>query len=148
MEKSRQELKSYFQTGDIPTEQHYADLIESCVNKVDDVSSVGTTDWVAPTLLNNFENFGSFQTSKYQDTRYRKLNGVVYIQGTIKGSEQGKVIFNLPEGFRPAERIFFGTLKYGNVAARIDILPNGDVFAESYHASWTSLNGILFIADN
>lgn len=36
MEQNRETLKSYFQTGDKPTEQEYKDLIDSCYNKLDD----------------------------------------------------------------------------------------------------------------
>lgn len=36
MEQTRETLKSYFETGDKPTEQEYQDLIDSCYNKLDD----------------------------------------------------------------------------------------------------------------
>lgn len=35
-DKTRDDLKGYFNTGDIPTESQFADLIESTLNKVDD----------------------------------------------------------------------------------------------------------------
>jgi hypothetical protein len=34
--KSRKTLKSYFQSGNLPTQQHFADLIDSMVNRLED----------------------------------------------------------------------------------------------------------------
>ena len=36
--QTRDILKSWFETGDKPTQQQFADLIDSCTNKSDDLS--------------------------------------------------------------------------------------------------------------
>ena len=42
--KDRHTLKSYFQKGDVPTEEQFAELIDSVPNIVDDGEAVRTED--------------------------------------------------------------------------------------------------------
>ncbi|MDX1701313.1 MAG: hypothetical protein R3250_11890 [Melioribacteraceae bacterium] len=39
-EEGRSTLKSYFETGDVPTQGQYANLIDSSVNKADDIPAL------------------------------------------------------------------------------------------------------------
>jgi len=208
--KTRSELKQYFETGKKPTQGEYADLIDSFVSRLDDdyvatlpnatttqkgiveqatiaesqsgtdnthfVTPKGTkraietfapalspvqsvndmtgditidlgTDsgWQTATLMNGILNNGGL----YQQARYRKKNGVVYIEGLVKGgTASGNVtIFKLPLNFRPNKRIVLNSVRGGNQIHRTDINSNGDVVCYSYSAAYTSISGISFLVD-
>ena len=207
MEQSRGILKSYFETGDKPTEQEYVDLIDSCLNKTDDafVSSIpdatttkkgiaeqatlaevdtgtdttrfvtpvgakravethalvksvngqtgnviitNTNDdsgWINATLLGTIGNKGGI----FQRARYRKLNGVVYIEGVVKGGNSNltNTLFNLPLGFRPTKTLMMMAMRSGFASTRLDVKPNGDVNCFRFNSSWTSICGISFVVD-
>ena len=138
MQKSRTELKGLFETGDVPTEQDYADLIDSFINRIDDDGV--DTGWVAPNLLNGIQNYGNGQA----DARYRKHYGVVYLQGVITGGSANDTIFQLPEGMRPQDKNVFTAINDDDTLARIDVLANGSVVLAQPSPAWTSLSGINF----
>ncbi len=135
--KNRTTLKTYFETGDKPTQSQFADLIDSSHNQTDD-----DTGWIEADLDNGFVNY----YNGYSKARYRRKNGVVYIDGLVKGGAKGKVIFTLPTGFLPDFRLIFPVLG-NNAALRVDILPNGDVTAVTHYIGWQSLFGISFVID-
>ena len=200
-QKNRTTLKSYFETGDKPTESQFEDLIDSFVSHQDDsfVSSLpnattsqkgiaeqatlaevnaGTDDsrfvtakgakqaaiihapvlsvngqtgnitvghdsgWQSASLINGFVHYGG----AYEPARYRRKNGVVYLQGLIKGGTAGSPIFHLPSDFRPSKRLIFAIIGNGNIA-RIDIDVNGVVIASVHYPQFMSLSGISFVVD-
>jgi hypothetical protein len=59
------------------------------------------TGWIAATLTNSWQNYPGYQV------KYRKINGIVYVQGVLNvAGGQGVTTtsaFTLPVGFRPAQ---------------------------------------------
>lgn len=129
--------------------------------------------WKTPTLLNGWVDYGS----TWQGARYRRLGGVVYIQGLVK-SGTASTVFNLPAGYRPAAALMFSTMTYSrtsggasdattgpasagtahthehahthdmtNHVGRLDIKANGDVIAGAFHSNWISIS-CSFPAEN
>lgn len=94
------------------------------------VASVEDTGWIVPTLTGGYTNFGS----GYAVTRYRRINGVVHIEGTVAAGNVGQVIFSLPPGFRPAlEKLFITSANAG--IADVRVRPSdGAVYAPGYYA--------------
>lgn len=82
------------------------------------------TDWVVPTLVNSWVNFGA----GHQTARYRRLGGVVYVEGLIKDGVIGSTAFTLDSGFRPAATLGFGAVDGTNTAnGRMDVFGSGVV---------------------
>lgn len=82
------------------------------------------TGWISASLQNGWVNFGG----AYSIAEYRRLNGIVYVQGLIKSGtiNPGTVLFNLPVGFRP--RAYFISPAWGNGGgSAIEVAPNGNV---------------------
>lgn len=119
-----------------------------------------------PETTSNWNNITSFSSpiSNYDSSnpvRYRKKNGVVYLEGYIKGGTSqtngtGYGLFTLPTECRPTRAISFPIVRAGNtsgtiptstVVGRIDILPNGIVYGVNYSNIWSSLSGISFVVD-
>lgn len=230
-QENRNTLKQYFETGKKPTEQEYANLVDSTVNNDEDKASVaeaqaGNDDvkyitsktakrsvetfasdavpsatistkgkvelatlievqtgtdseravtpegakraaeihspvlsvnnqtghvvlgedsgWQTPSLLNGITD----HSTGYQGARYRKKDGVVFVEGLVKGgTATGTVtIFNLPTGFRPSKRLIMNTYR-ANGVFRTDIAPDGSVICFSYNSTLTSISGISFLVD-
>jgi len=84
----------------------------------------------------------------YHSARYRKKNGVVYIEGMVKGgtATDELVLFTLPIGYRPTKRIILNTFR-ANGIQRTDVESNGNVRCYKYNPGWTSISGISFLVD-
>jgi hypothetical protein len=117
-------------------------------------SSGGGTDWVdapsggtpvveawqTPTFTNSWANFGG----GYNPAGYFKDNsGVVHLRGLVRSSVLGAAIFTLPNTHRPPGRAIFSVMS-NNLAARVDVLNNGQVVPVSGSSAWISLEGITF----
>ncbi len=100
--------------------------------------------WQTPSLSNGIVNY----STSFQGVRYRKKNGVVFIEGLVKGGTAtgNVVIFRLPLGFRPGKRIILNTGR-SNGIQRTDITSSGDVICYSYNTIWSSISGISFLVD-
>lgn len=100
---------------------------------------------LAPTLLNSWVNYGSgYAPAGY----YKDLSGMVHVEGMIKDgtTTSGTNLFNLPAGFRPAERMSFAAASV-SVIARIDVLADGNVQAiTSVSSGFLALNNVHFLA--
>lgn len=108
------------------------------------LTSGSDSGWQNASLLNGIQNYGS----TYQNARYRKKDGVVFIEGLVRfGTPTGSQtdIFILPSGYRPSKRIILNTIKSGNVMTRIDVLSSGHVKCYDYSTSWTSIAGLSFV---
>lgn len=84
------------------------------------------TGWITPTLLNSWSNLGS----GYVAARYRRLNGIVYVQGTVTGGTvtSGTNILNLPAGFRSSATMQFPVATTSaSGAARIEMAADGNI---------------------
>lgn len=106
----------------------------------------GTPATFSPTLQNGWANYGDgFTAAEY----WKDSDNVVHVSGLIKdgGTADGTVIFTLPVGFRPGlKQLFPSTLSSG--IGRIDVNDNGNVVAKIVNATYTSLSGISFRAEN
>lgn len=102
---------------------------------------------IAPSLLNNWQNYGG----AYESAAYWKDKcNVVHISGMVKGGTiaDGTVIFTLPSGYRPRSPEKFITVSV-NAICIIDIYTNGSVTIRAgANASWLSLSGISFTSGN
>lgn len=103
------------------------------------------TNWTAPTLQNSWVNFGGI----HAPVGYTKTSdGVVTLKGLIKNGTTGTgvILFNLPTGYRPVLQHIFH-VSMAQVAARVDVLPNGNVVLQSTGSNaWISLSNISFVA--
>lgn len=99
-----------------------------------------TPDWILPTLLNNWVNFGS----SFNAAEYRKdQNDVVYLRGTVKNGTLNSVGFNLPTGYRPSTNRVFATVANGAFAYVVIYTDGNVLFASASNVSF-SLDGISF----
>lgn len=100
-------------------------------------------DWVGPTLLNSWADFGSGT----QGARFRKTpDGTVHVQGTVSGgSSASAVVFTLPAGYRPAAELRLPGVSAAG-AAELRITAAGDVsLATGGSTTWASI-GVTFAA--
>jgi len=100
----------------------------------------------ADQYLNGFAARNDFG---YPNSRYtRTLDGEVIIEGlvTTPGSPNGKVIFNLPTGFRPDSNRIFAVVS-NDAAAVVEVQSDGDVVCRvAANTNWLALDGIRFRA--
>jgi hypothetical protein len=89
-------------------------------------------------------NFGA----GYEVASFRRFpDGTVEVRGLVSGGIAGPV-FVLPPGYRPRRQLLFAVITDPNAVARVDVLPNGQVYAAAgCSAVWTSLSGVRFFAD-
>lgn len=98
--------------------------------------------WTSVTFQNSWTNVGS----GYQDARYCKVGGVVYVEGLIKSGTIGLAAFTLPVGFRPAARIIYAVPVYNDVHGRADVTAAGEILPMTTGANpWYSVT-LSFVA--
>lgn len=97
-------------------------------------------NWIAPTLLNGWINFGSPQsTAAY----YKDDFGIVHLKGVLKSGSIGFSLFNLPVGYRPSEYINFAVIS-NNAIGKVAITPTGDVNSSVGSNANFPIDGIAF----
>lgn len=96
---------------------------------------VSDTGWFNLVVGNSWVSFGG----AFVAPRYRRVNGQVYVQGTIKSGSTG-VIATLPVGCRPSATLVFITPANAGVAD-IRIATNGEITVFTYYAGGS--NGIV-----
>lgn len=97
------------------------------------------TGWATPTLQNGWSSIGS----GYVAARYRRLNGIVYVQGTISGgtTTDGTVLFNLPAGFRPSASAQYPVAAGSSSGTmRVEVQSSGNVVLRTPVVSPFSIN--------
>lgn len=100
------------------------------------------TSWVNLTLLNSWLAYGG----GYVTPRYRKVNGIVYIEGLLAVATLiGNHIATLPVGFRPPASVLF-PVHTGEPwgLGRIDVYSDGRIVRESGNTNYVSISGIKF----
>jgi Tfp pilus assembly protein PilE len=98
--------------------------------------------WATFDLQSNWEDYNnSYATHAFTRTK----DGVVMLKGLIRLGTSG-FIGTLPVGYRPSERLIFGTSTNPDQSSRVDILPNGEIHAIAMDAGWLSLDGINFMS--
>lgn len=118
-------------------------LIENGAINADHISA--QESWVVPTLQNSWVEYGSI----FHGPAYMKDHlGFVHLRGLLKdGTSSSAIMFTLPTGYRPTERIIFSTTS-STGQARMDITSDGEVQPGSgASVSYTSISGIYFKAE-
>lgn len=95
-----------------------------------------------PGFQNSWVNF----SATFGDARFRKINGIVQMEGLVKNGTANN-IFTLPVGYRPYARIIKCTITNPNTYGRLDIASNGTVVRVAGSASWFSIFA-RFVASN
>jgi hypothetical protein len=109
-----------------------------------------------PATFNGWQNLTPlkggwvFYGSPHSTAQYAKGNDdIVIVKGLVKSGTitNGTVVATLPPGYRPKEKMLLTTV--GNQHhTRVDVAPNGDItFEGTADAGWTSLDPIIFIAE-
>jgi Tfp pilus assembly protein PilE len=105
-----------------------------------------TGTWTTIPLVNSWVAYsGSFASPQYTKT----ADGMVTLKGLIRSGTitSGTVIGTLPAGFRPAKTALIDSICAG-LFCRFDIENNGNIIARAgISATWTSLDGITFLAE-
>ncbi|RFS16920.1 hypothetical protein [Emticicia sp. C21] len=107
---------------------------------------LNSPDFIAPTLLNSWVNFGSgYSTVGY----YKDKESVVHLKGFIKGgtTTQNTVLFTLPFGYHPSETRVFTVASGDGTFGRVNITSLGSVQFYSGVNTYLSLDGISFRAE-
>lgn len=101
--------------------------------------------WTTLSLLNSWTFYGS----GYFVPRYRKVSGVVQLDGLLKHptTPSNNTIAILPSGFRPPDdTLFYVICGDPVVAGRLDISPIGVLLRTSGSTGYISLGGICYKA--
>ena len=120
-------------------------ILADAVNLLYDLDSwheIGTSG--EPVFQNSWTNYGSPYTVA---AFYKDPYNVVRLKGFITGgtSTDGTVVFTLPEGYRPSERIVLTTENSGWNPMSIDVYQNGEVKIYNVtNNSWITLDGLAF----
>lgn len=104
-------------------------------------------DFVAPTLLNSWVNYGSgYSTAGY----YKDKESVVHLKGFITGgtTTTNTSLFFIPVGYRPAETRVFTVASGNGTFGRVDVTPLGEIRFISGLNTNLSLDGISFRAED
>lgn len=111
---------------------------------------------ISPTMTNGWVNYN---TNNYIFAGYSMApDNMVMVEGKIKNgtvptSSATVKIFTLNSGYRPAKRMVFLTTGHNTAgdeeAARLDVLPTGDVVIniQTINNSWLNMDGIHFYED-
>jgi hypothetical protein len=108
--------------------------------RVEERRLVGATG--QPVFLNGWTNYGSGYAPAYF---YKDTLGRVHLGGLLAGGAIGSAAFQLPQNFRPQERLLFAVDSSGG-HSRLDIAAGGDVIPVSGANSHFQLDGISFRA--
>lgn len=105
-----------------------------------DVSAraAGPEDWIAPTLLNSWVNFGG----AHQVAQYRRYGDTCFVRGVVKSGTVGFVpVFVLPADYRPAANQWFPQINILTGAlAGVFVDPSGNVGVWAGSNTGVSLN--------
>lgn len=105
-------------------------------------------DIITPNLLNQWVPFDNLRTATY----YRDSQGIVHLEGMIKGGTigdgaQAAAAFILPDGYKPKLTKNFPVVS-NNAFGRVNVTMAGDVYVTVGSNEWVSLDGISFLADS
>lgn len=135
-----------FVDGELTNETKWYSRVFTVINWL--LGQFGDTGWQTLSLGNSWVSFDGGST--FAIPAYRKLNGVVYLDGEMKSGTTSTTIATLPAGSRPLKAQVYAVTAGPGVAA-IQVAANGSITLVQYAASGTngsvSLNGISFIAE-
>ena len=95
----------------------------------------------------SFENsWVNYDTATFAAARFIKdASGVVHIEGLVKSGTVPETIFTLPEGYRPTQENLLTVQQSNTGVARLDILPEGDVYANTGGNGWFSIHVSFYV---
>lgn len=139
------------------TAANHNETVEIRVRAANDIGTSAYTNyttiiplWSPINLANKWTDYSGSSSTGYQSAGFTKTSsGLVLLKGLVNTSETlsgEQVLGYLPEGYRPTGRIIFSSLASGNAAARVDVLPSGEVvlFA-GVTPGWVSLETVRFL---
>lgn len=112
------------------------------------ISALDDTGWRVvgdpgqPGFTSNWVNFGG----GHVPARFKKVGGIVYVQGLIRLGTFGSTAFQLPVGYRPSHTIMNTQIEGTNAAGRMDITSLGQIVPTSGNGSFFSVT-FAFPAD-
>jgi hypothetical protein len=115
------------------------------VQRTGDAAIDWDDDWIAPTLLNGWKDYGQ----GYTPTGYRRLpGGIVQIRGLVYGGSAATAtsVFVLPVGYRPANLTIHVTYGFNQVY-RLNVAPTGSVNFTTGNTQYMSLECQFFADD-
>jgi hypothetical protein len=108
---------------------------------------------IEPFYLNGWEQYGYYGKAYQKPQIFKNKDGLITMNGLITG-DFSKVMFRLPEGWRPQNQLIFTVMSYDNVARRLDIDSQGNAFiningdkGSISGNGWVSLSGISFYTE-
>ena len=107
-------------------------------------STIGDTGWIAPALGTGWSVYNS------ETIKYRRLNGLVHLQGRGTSTGTSAVAFILPTGFLPSLIIVATAPNSGGVHTIYSINPSGGNVGQNAAAAVTGFSfGSMkpFVAD-
>ena len=113
--------------------------------KVSSTATIGQENWRGVNFHNGWVNYDN----TYNHAGFFKDSlGIVHLKGLVRSGAigWGKVIFQLPAGYRPAARCLFACCTNPDTIGRIDIETNGYIYATKGDNGWISLDGLTFRA--
>lgn len=92
-------------------------------------------NWIAPTLLNNWVNYG---LDGWEEAGYKKVGGITYMKGLIKNGTIRADILVLPVGYRPISNMHI-VVPANSAYGCINVYSDGRVFHNAGANNWMSL---------
>jgi hypothetical protein len=92
-------------------------------------------DWIAPTLLNSWVNFGA----GFDPAGYRKCGGDTQIRGLLKLGTLTASSFLLPAAYRPPASVIVATTTNG-AHGFLEVAADGNVLLQSSSNVWASVH--------
>lgn len=104
------------------------------------------TSWTPMTMQNSWVTFNA--TSNAVPEYTKTSDGIVTLKGLIKSgtTTSGTVVTTLPVGYRPKATLVFSS-SCDDAICRFDINSSGQVLIRGGSASWSSLSGLNFLAE-
>lgn len=112
---------------------------------LDENSIIYPETWTNMTPVANWPwtNYGG----GYAPARYRRVNGIVYIEGLIAGlNSGGYLIFTMPEGYRPAMTIYSATTTGTQGEASNKLYGSGGLYSTDANSAFHSIE-MSYVAD-
>jgi hypothetical protein len=141
--------------GDIQLTQNTGAKVTTLKNTLDDgngnitavgtASSIGIEAWTAPTLLNAWTVYNSYNAGYYKNS-FGEVNLRGYITGGTKTS--GTALFTLPAGYRPKQAMVFNVTTNGiSVMVAISTVGSVTLNGDFSTGTYLSLDTISFRAE-
>ncbi len=108
------------------------------VQRTGDAFADWDDDWIYPTLINGWANYGG----GHEVARFRKLpGGLVVVEGLVTGGTANTTPFYLPSTHRPALRVIFsGYCAVGNSRMQVNYDNGAIYYPFTNSTSWHSVH--------